>query len=676
MAVIVVGWLYFILLSSILLLYNLEMATDRQKIKRIIVQHTEVSMITTRMEYLVPDLLSLEVQQPVEQPYRYRNSQPSRLPLTFQNVNSLNNPDLLSQNAVHPSGINGTCQRLNTSLLNTMSHFRPTISYLNAPHPPVHADFLNTNQIVPEPPAHNGANVQRSFATNQSPPYAISYRNVNLQDGTAYSNLLEPQATLPTGDFDTYKTNNQGGFTITEESPDCGYSPAILPHQQPLNTANNSSLFSTMDADSYNGPVCPFPKTESQDLAYSGTSAALNMLDEQRPMSNMPAFYGSEATTASTGSETFIPPYSATNASVPSGWEHVGIHAPQESFNERCLPSEMGSCKSQTGPSVSPTHSCAASLYLPKIEESEDMGPLMNNAMQLATETSDYNESDDLSPRHHLIPRMSNYKTANLPDDLSICHTINDHVKEEELDSSSASMQSPYIQNTINHSTSDIWDSTHADAPVNAESDTSVENDRTCSVEADLDSLFSQWTTAGDYGPNYSSTHHTGDVNAANQYNGNDTVTSEPNGSQHSKGQVIRDADSEETQPQRRKYRPRKKADRSEETQPKRKYRPRKKTNALPAEVGHSQETEGHEVHENPSSTDRRKDPEERYFCLDRNCYGSGVTGYRGFPTSSEARRHINETGRHTRAKKYHCPLHHAKGAQDRRFPRPDGLRA
>ncbi|KAM0798401.1 hypothetical protein BDR22DRAFT_891448 [Usnea florida] len=613
------------------------------------------------MEYLVPDPLSLELQKPDGRAPRYRNPQTVWLPFIFQDVNSFNNPEVLSQNALHPSGIKGTCQKLNTSLLNTMSHFRPIISNLNAPHPPVHADFLNTNQIVPEPPAQNDANIQHSLAPNLSPSYAISYSNANLQDGTAYSNLLEPQATLPTGDFDTYKTNNQGGFIIMEESPDCGYSPyTTLPHQQPLNTANNSNLFSTMDAESYNGPLCPFPKTESQDLASSGTSAALNMLDEQRPMSNLPAFYGSESTTASTGSETFIPSYSATNASVPSGWGHVGIHAPQETFNERCRPSEMVSCESQTGPSNSPSHSCAAGLYLPKIEESEDMEPLrMEDAMQIAPETSDSNELDDPSRRHHLIPGVSNYNTARLSDDLSICHTINDHVKQEDLDSSSASMHSPYIPNNVNPSTSDIWEvSTRADAPVNADSDISVENDMTRSIKADFNSLFSQWTTADDYGPNYSSTHHTGDVNAANQYNGNNTVTSEPNGSQHSKGQVIRDADSEETQPQRRKY------------------QPRNKTNVLPAEVGHSKDTKAHDGHEYPSSTDRRKDPKDRYFCLDSNCSSSEVMGYRGFPNRSEAKRHINENGRHTIIKNYHCPFHHARGAQIRRFPRPDGLRA
>ena len=616
------------------------MATDGQTVQRFIIEHTEISMMTTRMEYLVPNPMSLA--------YRYRNSQPSKLPLTFQDVNNLNNPELLSRTAVHPSSINGTCQKLNTSRLNTMSHLGPTLSNLDAPYPPVNADFLNTNQTMPEPPAHIGANFQGPFA--QSPSNATSYSNVNLQDGTAYSNLLEPQATLPASDFRSYRTNNSGGFTIMEESLDCGYSPyTFLPHQQHLNTANNFNLLSTMNAESYNGPLCPFPKIESQHPASSGTSAALNTLAEQRPMSDMLAFYGSESTRASTGSETFIPPYSAGNASVPSGWEHVGTHTPQESFSERCLPSGMVSCKSQTGPSNSPSHSCAASLYLPKIEDSEDMEPLrMETTMQLATETSDYNELDDPSPRHHLNPRMRDYKTANLSTDRSICHTSNDHVKQEDLDSSSASMQSPYVETNINPSTSGFWEtSTLADAPVDADSDTSVENDMTRSIKADFDSLFTQWTTAGDYDPNFSSTHKTGDVNAANSSNvsnGNNPVASEPNGSQHR--QVIRDADSEEMQPQWRKYGPWKKANPSEETQPKRRsYQPRKTS------------------------------PKDRYFCLDTNCSSSGVMGYGGFPTLSEAQRHIN-SGKHTRTRRYHCPLHHAKGAQDRRFSRPDGLRA
>ena len=690
------------------------MATDRRTVQRIFVEHTEISILTTKMEHLVPDPLSLQFQIPVGRAYRCRNPQPTGLPPVSQDVNSSNNPDILSQNALHPSGIHGIC--LDTSLLNTRSHSGPTLSNPDAPHPPVNADFLDTNRSVPEPPANNGANIHHSFATHQPPSYATSYSNVSLQEDTAYSNFLEPQATLPTSGFDPYETNNMGGFTIKDESLDNGWSPyTVLPHQQPLTLASNSNLFSTMNAESYNGPLCPFSKIESQDLA----SAALNMLAEQRPVSSTLNIYGSEPTTASTGSETFIPPNFATNASFPSGWEHFGIHAPQESFDEKCLPSEMVSCNSQTGPSNSPSHGRAASLYLPKIEDFEDMGPLMDTAMQIAPETSNYNDLNIQSPEHHLFPGVCNYNTANLSDNLPICHAINDHVMQENLDSSSSSMEPPCIANDVGPNIRNIRElSTHADAP-NADSDTSVEED-TRSIVAELDDFFAQITTGGDYNADGSSTRETGDVNAANPYNvnnGNNTAThdtgdvnaanpynvnnssktviSEPGCSQHSAGQVIRDAGSEETQPRQKKYRPRKKANASEETQPKRrkyqprketnlsketqpkrgKYRPREKTNILPAEAGHSQEIEVHDVQECPSSWDRRTDPEYRYLCIDKQCEASGEMGYRGFPTISEAHRHINTHGRHIKEKHYRCPLHHADG-QEKLFSRPDGLRA
>ena len=704
-AVVVVGCFYFILLSSILLPYNLAMATDRPTVQRIIVEHTEISMTTTKMEYLLPDPLSLQIQRPVGRAHRYLNpQQPAQLPFEFQDVNNSNNPDILAQNALHPSGIHGICRDLDTSLLNTTSRLGPTLSNPDAPHPPAHADFLNTNQSVPEPPAHNGANIQHSFATNQSPSYATSYSNVNLQDGTTYSNLLEPQATLPISGIDPYETNDMEGFTIKEESLDCGYSPyTVLPHQQPLSIANNFNLCPKITAESYNhSPLCPFPQIEPQDLASSGTSAILNVLAEQQPMSNMLEYYGSESTTASTDSETLIPPYFATNASVPSGREQFGIHAPQESINEKCLPSGMVSCKSQAGPSNSPSHSCDASLYLPKIEDFEDMEPLrMDTAMQLTPETSDCNDLDDQSPRHHLFPGVCNYDTANLSDNLPICHTMNDLVEQEYVDSSNASTKSPCIANDVNPSIHNIWEvSIHADAPVNEDSDTSVENDMTRSIgsiEADLSVLLAQWTTGKDYDPNCSSTREKGDVNAANPYHvnsGNKTVTSEPDDSQHNKGQVIRDAGPNETQPHRRKYRPRKKANLSEETQPKRKYRPRKKanlseetqpkprkyrprknTNILPAEVGHSQETEMLDVDIHPGPRDRRTDPECRYFCIDKACPRSGEMGYRGFPTSSETQRHINTYSRHIKVYHYRCPLLHADG-RHKRYPRPDALRA
>ena len=668
------------------------MDSNRQTFQRIVIEHTEISMITTRMEYFMPDLLPLQLQTPVGRVRRHGNPQPTWLPPESQDLNSSNNPDILAQSALHPSGISGIhgiCQNLDTSLFNKMSYLGPTLSNLSnpeAPHLPVHADFLNTNQSVPEPPAHNGANIERSFATIQSPSYTTSYSNVNLQEDTAYSNLLEPQPTLPTSGFDPYETNDRGGFTIEEKSLDCGYSPyTLLPHQQSLNIANNSNLYPTMNTESYShGPLCPSPKIEPQGFASSGTSAALNMLAEQHPMSNMLEFYGSESTKVSTDFETSIPPYVATNTSVPSGREQVGIHAPQESFNEKCS-SEIDSGKSQT-PCTSPSHGCAASLYLPKIEDSEGMEPLMDTAMQFTPETSDYNDLDDSSPRHHLFPGVCNYNTANLSDNLPICHMMNDLVEQEDADSSNASTEPPCIANDVNPSINNIWEfSTHSDAPVNADSDTSVESDMTRSIgsiEAEFDALFDQWTTAGNYDPDCSSTRETGDVNTANPYDvndGNNAIASEPNDSQHNKGQVIRDAGSEETQPRRRKGRPRRKANPSAETQPqRRKYRPLRKTDVLPAEVGHSQETEVHDVHEHPSSTDRGTDPEHRYFCLDKECPGSGETGYQGFPTTSEADRHINTHSRHLKNKHYECPLLHTDGRQkgrQRKYARSDALR-
>ena len=682
-AVVVVGRFSFILLSSILLPYNPAMATDRPIVQRIIIEHTEISIITTKMEYFVPDSSSLQYQIPVGRANRRLNPQPAGLPVEFQDVNSSNNPDILAQNALHPSGIYGTRLKLDTSLLNTMSHLGPTLSNLDAPHPPVHADFINTNQSVPEPPAHTGANIQHSFATIQSPSYTTSYSNVNLQEDTAYSNLLEPQATLSTSDFDPYKTNNMGGFTIKEESLDCGYSPyTVLPHQQPLSIANNSNLYPIMTAESYNdGPLCPFPQIEPQKVVSSGTSATLNVLAEQQPMSNKLESYSSESTTASTDVETSIPPYVATNTSVPSGREQFGIHTPQESFNERCLPSEMDSGKSPTGSSISLSHGCATNLYLPKMEDFEDMGLSMDTAMQITPEISDL-DLDDQSPRNHLFPGGCNFTTANLSDDLPTCHTMNNLVEQEDDESSNASMEPPCISNDVSPNIRNIWQvSTHADAPVNADSDTSVENNRTRSIgsiEADLSALFAQWTKGKDYDPDRSSTRETSDVNAPNPYNvnnGNNTVASELSDSQHIEGQVIRDAESEEKQPQRRKYRPRKKANPTEDTQPqRRKYRPRKKTNILPAEVGHSQETEMLDVDQHPSSRDRRTDPECRYFCIDKACPSSGEMGYRGFPTSSETQRHINRHSRHLKVKHFRCPLLHTDDRQ-RKYPRPDALR-
>ena len=659
------------------------MATDRQTFQRIIIEHTEISMITTKMEYLVPDPLSLRFQTPVGRVRRYGNSQPAWLPPESQDVNSSNDPDILAQNARHPSGIDGICRDLDTSLFYAMSYLGPTLSNLEAPHVPVHADFLNTNQSVSESTAHNGANIQNSFSTIQSPSYTTSYSNVNLQEDTAYSSLLEPQATLPTIDFDPYETNDMGGFTIKEESLDCGYSPyTVLPHQQPLNIANNSELYPIMTAEAYNDrPLCPFPQIEPRDLASSGTSATLNVLAEQQSMSNMLEFYGSESTKASTDFETSIPPYVARNTSVPSGREQFGIGASQESFNEECLPSKMDSGKSQTGPSTPPSHGCAASLYLPKIEDFEDMGPLMDTAMQITPETSDYSDLHDSSRRHHLFRGGFNFTTANLSDNLPVCHTMNDLVEQEDVDSSNASTEPSCISNDVNPSIHNIWEaSTHADAPVNADSDTSVENDRTRSIgsiEADLTALFAKWTTGKDYDPDCSSTRMTGDVNAANTYdvnNGNNIVASEPDDSQHNKGQVVRDAGSEEMQPRRRKGRPRKKANPSEETQPKRKYRPLRKTDVLPAEVGHSQETEMLDVDIHPGSRDKRTDPDYRYFCIDRTCEASGEKGYRGFRTTSEAKRHINAHSRHLKAKHFQCTFLHTSDRQ-RRFARPDALR-
>ena len=659
-----------------LLAYNTATAADRQTEQRTIIEHTETSIITIKMEYIVPDPLSLQFQKPVRRTHRYWNPQPDWLPLEFHDVNSFNNSDILAHNALHPSGIYGTCFELNTGLLNTMNHPGPNSSYLGVPLP-VHTNFLNRDQTVPEVPAQNDANTRHSFATHQTSSYAGFSSNVSLQEDTAYSNLPKPQNTLPISGFDTYETNNMGGFIKQERLDlDSGYSPCIsLPHQQSLNIGSNSNLCPTMTADSYNHHPLGPPNIEG--LASSGTSAALNM-SEQHPMSNMLDVNSSGYTTASTGLETFIPPYVATNASISSGRSHFRIHDPLESFNERRLPSETIQYRSQTHSSNSP-HSCAASLYLPKIEDFEDTKSWrMDTAMQPTPETSDYNDLDDPSPRHHLIPGMCNYDIANLTENLPLCHTINDHVKQEDLDSSSACMEPPYVSNNTNPSVSNIWEvSTHTDGSVKVDSNTSVEEDIDHSIMTELDAFFTQFTTAGDYSPDCPSTHETGDVNAPNSYNvnsGNNPVAPEPGDCQHNKGQVIRDAGSEETQPRRRKPRPRKKATLSERAQPqRRKHRPKKKTNVLPAKVEHCQEPEAPDVSQHQSPRARRSNPKDRYFCLDENCKYSAEMGFAGFVTSGDAQRHLNKNGRHTTEKHYRCTLLHATG-QNRRFRRADGL--
>ena len=677
-AVIVVWCLYFILLSSILLAYNTAVAADRQTEQRTIIEHTEVSIITNTMEYIVPDPLSLRFQKPVRRTYRYWNPHSDWLPLECHDVNDSNSSDVLAHNALHPSGIYGTCLELSTGLLNTMNHPGPNSSYSGVP-PPVHTNFLNRDQIVQNPPAQDDANTRHSFATHQFPSYAGFSSNVRLQENTAYSNLPEPQNTLPISGFDPYKTNNMGVFIKEERLDlDSGYSPCIAPpHQQSLNIASNSIRCPTGTADSYNHHPLGPPNIEPQGLASSGTSAALNM-SEQHPMSNMLDVNGCEYTTASTDLETFIPPYVATNASISSGRNHFRIHDPLESFSERRLPSETIQYKSQTYSSNSP-HSDAASLYLPKIEDFEDTGSWkMDTAMQLTPETRDSNDLDDPSPRHHLIPAMCNYNIANLTENLPLYHTINDHVKQEDLDTSSACMEPPHGSNNTNASISNIWEvSTHTDGSVKVDSNTSVEEDIDHSIMTELDAFFNQITTAGDYSPDCPSTHETGDVNAPNSYNvnsGNNPVASEPGDCQHSKGQVIRDAGSEETQPRRRKHRPRKKANLSEGAQPqRRKHRPRKKPNVLPAEVEHCQETEVPDVSQHQTPSERRSNPKDRYFCLDRDCKYSAEMGFTGFVTSGDAQRHINKNGWHTTKKHYRCTLLHATG-QNKQFRRADGL--
>ena len=75
------------------------MATNIPTVQRIIVKHTEISIITTKMEYLLPDPLSLQYQIPVGRAHRRWISRPAGLPFEFQDVSSTNNPDILAQPA-------------------------------------------------------------------------------------------------------------------------------------------------------------------------------------------------------------------------------------------------------------------------------------------------------------------------------------------------------------------------------------------------------------------------------------------------------------------------------------------------------------------------------------------------------------------------------------------------
>lgn len=671
LAVILMEGLDLILLSYILLIYITTMTTDIRNIQRAFFKYT---ICCETMTWLAPDpsLLQYCTEPPSPGSTRFHpHGQGDRLLSDISGRNSSRTIDTLTlNNNPHPptlgldGGLNGYCSRIENL-------HGPNLFDLNVSHPPVNTNFLTPEFPIPGLPVHNGAVPQHFFSTYQSASKATLSSSVPFQEedswtapleAEAYTNFINPQGMAQGSRFPTDAapfsgldpreasiSNDLGSSTTNFNSENVHY--AAPPHQHSFDTANLNSLrHPTMTVHSYGSNLrYPSPKNNFDHLEPSETSAASNVSTQHYPAPNIININGLGNAMTLTHSRTSIPHQCAPNVSSLGVRKRSGIPT-SHNFVQRNLASKAGNFKSlETSGILTPSESSTAYPSAPDMRVYNKLGSSgISTPMQVAPEMRKSNKFKPSkgTPRHRPTSTVNNSSSVDHSDTSAPCHPLNSTANHQDLDPSGVAIASPIV--------TEIIDSNDPKIPATSPKD---EVDH----EADIDYCFTLFTTLNDDPGPTSDKCETGGLNAPNAHNVNNShlpVALEPGTRQHSTEQSVRGASPEGMPP------------------PRRMYRRRTESNVLPAGVEPCQKTKqmkdtrAKNGRNHRSSSDRRSNPRNRYFCIIPSCKSSREMRYEGFPTYDDIGRHLTAH----EEPQYLCPLPHNAEHQNR-FARRDGLR-
>ena len=515
----------------------------------------------------------------------------------------------------------------------------PNPSNLSVSHAPVTTEFYITDHPVPDLTAYSGED-PRCNHIHQSFSDTIPFNDVSIREDDNWRKQLEAEAH---GLFLEPQELARGINIPTDASPISGLGPQGLSNPKHLTSSignyNDENFHYTARPHQFSRNIS---SCNSLDPPKISAPSRISSHDNLSPETNFNCLGPSGISTTSyvSAQRHLVPKMTNTNGLGPP---KMSSHSCTSTPRYLAPNTGISKCLKPSGVAAS-SHSFTTRRRAPNVTRYNNLGPLGNStAVQIASKISKSNsfEPYGVLPPHRLDSKVENSSSVDPSDTSTPCRLFSNTTNLEGPEPSGIATPCALVSETIN--------------PKSPEPPKISVKD-----EVDPDDVITLFTTLNDEPPQPSEHCDVDDVNADN---GPEVSHShvpddfEPNPGQCCTGQAVRDTSSVEV------------------LQPQRKYQRRDKSNVLPAgleprqneKVTRSRNSKG--VRKNASTSPRRDDPKNRYFCADPTCQVSQGKAYKGFATREDMERHL----RTHEDPKYLCPLPHPPGCQNS-FSRSDGL--
>lgn len=634
---------YHILLSYNLLRYSTAKTPDRRKIQRTFLKNTH-SCRTMAYPFPDPSFLQESHLDPASlskhasaRSYLPQQGHPSTLDSSdHSSFITLNTSNL---DNFHAPGTIGLDDDL-TAYFSSIENLRgPNPSNLSVSHAPVTTDFYVPDHPVPDLTAYSGEDPHYNHIY-QSLSNTIPFNEVSIREDDKWRKQLEADA----NGLSLEPQELAHGISLcTDATPFTGLGPQGLGNPKDLTSSigifNDENVHYTARPPQFS---CNISSRNSLDPPKISAPSRISTLDNLSPKTNLNYLGPSGISTTSyvSGRRCLAPKMTNTNGLGPP---KISSHS--YTSTPRHIASNMGisKCLKPSGVGTS-SHNSTARRRAPNVTKYNNIGPLSNStAMHIGPKISVSNsfEPYGVLPSHRLAPKVDNSSSVDPSDASTPCHLFSNMTNLEGPEPSGVATPCALLSETINPKSPE---------PPNI----SVKD------EVDPDDVITLFTTLNDEPPQPSEPCDTDDFNAHNAPEVSHSHVPddlEPHAGQFCTGQAVRDTGSVEV------------------LQPRRKYQRRNKSNILPAGLEPRQKEKATRsriskgARKNASTSPRRDDPKNRYFCADPTCQVSQGKNYKGFATHEDMERHL----RTHEDPKYLCTLPHPPGCQDA-FRRLDGV--
>ena len=549
---------------------------------------------------------------------------------------TLNTSNLDNLHAPSTIGLNDKLTAYSKSIENLRG---PNPSNLSVSHAPVTTEFYITDHPVPDLTAYSGEDPHCNHI-HQSFSDPIPFNDVSIREDDNWRKQLEAEAH---GLFLEPQELARGINISTDATPISGLGPQGLSNPKHLTSSignyNDESFLYTARPHQFSRNISSHNSVEPPKISTPSRISTLGCLSPQANL-NCLGPSGISTTSCVSGQRYLAPKRTNTNGLGPP---KISSHSCTST--PRYLAPNMGisKCLKPSGVATS-SHSSTTRRRAPNVTRCNNLGPLGNStAVQIASKISKSNsfEPYGVLPSHRLPSKVENSSSVDPSDTSTPSHLFSNMTNLEGPEPSGVAAPCALVSETTNPKSPE---------PPNV----SVKD------EVDPDDVITLFTTLNDEPPQPSEHCEIDDVNAhkapqVSHSHGPDDL--EPHPGQCRTGQAVRATGSVEV------------------LQPRRKHERRSNSNVLPAGLEPRQKEKATRsriskgVRKNASTSPRRDDPKNRYFCADPTCQVSQGKAYKGFATREDMERHL----RTHKDPKYLCPLPHPPGCQNS-FSRSDGL--